>query len=191
VTATTARRGGGVSLGTRIFLITALLIVLAVGAAVVLTFVLGNRIAAGAVKGALDRSAAAQKSLQQQYEAQLQRMAATFSDQYLVGYLAEALGTQDAESILDLLRERQREIGFNFAIALDSTGRVVARTDRRTGGGQNLGGQPMVRKAADTGEAQVGLWVQEEGLYNAVAVPLVVPIGDNQFDFGGCQVSGF
>ncbi len=186
MTSTTAERSRGLSLGTRIFLISALSIIFAVGVAAFETFRRGNAIAREATVKALERSAAAQRNLQQQYDAQLGRLAATFTDQYLTAYLIEGIGRADVASIDDILKQRQDDFGFNFAIVLDRTGRVVYRTDRRGGsGGENLSRRPLVVEARE-GKPAVGVWLEDEALYNAVAIPLAT-----QFELAGTLIAGF
>src|SRR5687768_10487 len=99
-------------------------------------------------------------------------MARVFSgDPALTAYVSEAAGAGDNVSVLDLLEERQNDLGFDFAIVLDPEGRVVARTDDPDATGADLSSRPLVKKAIDELEA-VGFWEQDGRLFNAVAVPL-------------------
>lgn len=178
---------GGFSLASRIFLLLATLLVLALGAAVLMTFVIGQNIARKAVNSALERSAEVQRSVQQQYEAQLRQLASAFTDPYIRAYLAEGIGNADAASVRDLLVQRQNELGFNFAMALDGAGNVVARTDRQPPYSGNFLSRPLVARARqDLGRPMVGVWSEDEGLYRAVVLPLTT-----EFDVVGWLVSGF
>jgi HAMP domain-containing protein len=175
VTATTTRRRVGLSLETRIFLVTSLLIALLVGGAVAVTTVLLRRIARGAALDSLKSSAAAQASFQDQRYEQLRLMARLFAaDPYLSAYLSEAAGTRDTRSILDLLNERRNDFKYDFAILLDPDGRVVARTDQPQAAGQDLSRRALVTTAlrSDTKEGE-GVWQEGNDLYYAVAVPVV------------------
>ena len=160
------------SLGARIFLITATLVALAVGTAVAVTYVYGNQVAQRTAREALERAGSVQAALQRQRVEQLRLIARVFSgDPALTAYVSEAAGAGDNVSVLDLLEERQNDLGFDFAIVLDPEGRVVARTDDPNATGADLSSRPLVKKAIDELEA-VGFWEQDGRLFNAVAVPL-------------------
>jgi len=173
-------------LGTRLFLGISLLLILAVGASVVFTSVLARRIARQAVEDALAASSSVEDSFRTRRYEQLQLISQLFvSDPYLTAYVAEAAQTGDRRSILDLLGERQADLDFDFAILLDPTGRVLARTDRVTAAGEDLSDRPLVAAALTRYEAS-GVWREGTRLYNAVAVPLVQGV-----DLLGFLVTGF
>ena len=160
------------SLGTRIFLITALLLLLAVGAAVAVTALLGGRIAREAARQSLASSGSVQAAFQQQRYEQLQLIARILaSDSSFVAYVEEAAGRGEPESILDLLDERQGELGFDFAMVLDSAGRLLARTGAPAAPGTDLSRRPLVATALDEYQA-AGVWREGGELYSAVAVPI-------------------
>ncbi|HYH47093.1 MAG TPA: HAMP domain-containing protein, partial [Thermoanaerobaculia bacterium] len=173
----TSNRRRSLALGTRIFLATALLVALSVGTAVAVTSVLIGRIARSAVADALDKSAAAQKTLQEQRYGQLQLISKLFvSDPYLRAYLAESSTASDVASILDLLEERrQGGLENDFAIVLDTAGRVIARTDRPTAVGEDLRQRSLVAEIIEQrgAEPTAGMWQERNKLYEAVASPLV------------------
>jgi serine/threonine-protein kinase len=171
---TTVSRRAGLSLETRIFLVTSLLIALLVGGAVAATSVLLRRIARGAALDSLKSSATAQAAFQDQRYEQLRLMARLFAaDPYLSAYVSEAVGTRDTRSILDLLNERRNDFKYDFAILLDSEGRVIARTDQPQASGQDLSKRALVESAlrSDTKEGE-GIWQEGYDLYYAVAVPV-------------------
>ncbi len=181
-----ADKGKGLPLGVKIFLSTSLLIALAVGAAVAVTSLLVRRIALKAIDETLAQTSAAQTAFQDERGKRLLLTARLFaSDPSLNAYVAEAAASRDSSSILDLLNERQRDVGFDFAIVLDSTGKVLARTDRPNGAGEDLANRPLVAKALTDFEA-AGVWVEEGRLYDAVAVPL-----QREFNLLGYFVAGF
>jgi eukaryotic-like serine/threonine-protein kinase len=174
VTKTADRGRKGLSLETRIFLVTSLLIALLVGAAVAVTWLTLRGIARKAVHDSLRGSAAAQAAFQEQRYRQLQLISRFFAaDPYLSAYLSEAANTQDTRSILDQLNERRNDLQFDFAIVLDPQGKVIARTDRPQGTGEDLSKRPLVASAlsADNQESR-GVWREGGDLYYAVAVPV-------------------
>lgn len=177
----------GTSLGTRIFLITALLIALAVGTAVLSTFLLSGRIARGAVDKALERAAVAQRSLQRQNDAQLEQMLAALTDPALVAYVDQGIADADRASLVDKLQELQTEIGFDFALVLDQSGRLITGVPRG-GGNAEVAGRPLVAKALSSKAPEVGVWTQEGKLYNAAVAPLATGLGVSGYLVAGFQV---
>jgi serine/threonine-protein kinase len=160
------------TLGTRIFLITATLVALAVAAAVGVTSIVGERIARRAVVQALDRSASVQTSFQVQRQGQLRLIARLLStDPNLRAYLAEAIDGGDLRSVLDLLEDRRADLGSDFVILVDPEGTVLANTDRPDDVGESMEEDPLFEVAYERFEAS-GVWEREGRLYNAVAVPL-------------------
>ncbi|MBW8875821.1 MAG: protein kinase [Acidobacteria bacterium] len=172
---TTASRRTGLSLETRIFLVTSLLIALLVGGAVAVTSVMLRRIARGAALESLKSSAAAQKAFRDQGYRQLRLMARLFAaEPYLTAYVSEAADKRDTRSILDLLNERRNDFKYDFAILLDPNGKVIARTDQPQATGQDLSHRALVETAlrSDTREGE-GVWQEGDDLYYAVVVPVV------------------
>jgi HAMP domain-containing protein len=160
------------SLGARIFAMTAILVTLAVGAAVAVTYVLGNQVAQQTARQALQRASSVQSALQQQRLEQLRLVAqVAAADIPLVALVQQAAETGDALSILDQLEERQNNLGYDFAMVLDPQGIVLARTDKPDVAGQDLSQRPLVAQAIEEFEA-FGFWEQDGRLFNAVAVPL-------------------
>jgi eukaryotic-like serine/threonine-protein kinase len=170
---TTANRPAGLSLETRIFLVTSLLIALLVGGAVAVTSVLLRGIARRAVVDSLKSSATAQAAFQDQRYWQLHLMARLFAtDSSLSAYLSEAAATRDTLSILKLLNEKGDDFKYDLAMVLDPEGRVIARTDQPAAG-QDLSKRALISAAlhSDTQEAD-GVWQEGDDLYYAVAVPV-------------------
>ncbi len=166
-----AGRRSGLSLGTKLFLVTSLLILLSVAAAVLLTSLRVRGISRNAAVRTLEGSAAAQAAVQEQRLERLRLLSRLFAaDPYLVAYLSEASTSGDTASILDLLKdERQADLGYDFAIVLDTQGRVIARTDNPNAAGQDLSKRSLVAKALTDFEGE-GVWVEGDRLYYAVAV---------------------
>ncbi len=166
---TTSRRPG-MSLGTRIFLVSSLLIALSVGGAVAVTFFLIRGIARDAARDALQSSSMVQSSFQERGYERLQLITNLFvTASERVAYIAEG----DSASILDLLLERQKDFGYDFAIVLDLEGKVLARTDRPETG-QNLTKQPLVARVMTDLETVSGVWQERNDLYYAVALPIEI-----------------
>jgi len=162
-----------VSLATRVFLTTVLLIAAAVGAAVFVTSRYGANLAEKAVQSSLDASHLTQSLAQQQRYEQLRLVGQIFqSDPNLQSYIAEAAQSSDTQSLLDLFEERGRSLAYDFAIAVDGAGKVLARTDKPGAVGQDLSADPLLRRATEEGEA-AGVWLDGDALYYAVAVPVV------------------
>lgn len=162
-----ARRG--LPLGTRLFLLAGALVGVPLTVAIGVTAWRAQHIAGQSVRDALEASHTARVQFDQQRARQLRlivRLVA--SDPAFVAYVAEG----DPLSVADLLEERRRSLGCDFAIVLDRTGRVVARTDRPGTTGADLSGEPLVAEALDAGEAS-GVWRDGGRLYAAVAAPLL------------------
>jgi eukaryotic-like serine/threonine-protein kinase len=165
-------RRRGLSLGARIVAVTSLLIAFAVGVAVVATVLVADGIARRAAGEALAASASLQESFRARGDEQLYLISSLFAtDPFIAAYLAESVAELDRASVLDLLAERQADLGFDLAMVLDPQGRVVARTDRPADGGADLSAEPLVARAiAEVGAS--GVWWEGGGLYQAAVVPL-------------------
>jgi len=161
-------------------------IALAVGAAVAATTFLIRRIALQAIQETLAQTSAAQSAVQDARVKSLQLSARQFaSDASLTAYVAEANASRDSSSILDLLSERQKDVGFDFAMVLDPQGKVLARTDRPNSTGEDLARRPLVARALSDLYAS-GAWAEDGRLYDAVAVPF-----ERAFNLVGYFVAGF
>lgn len=168
-----SRQRFGISLGSWIFLIIALLVLLIAGGAVVATQVLGDRFARQSAAKALDSSQAVRTVLQQQRYRQLQLVSRIFAtDRLLTSYLAEAAEARDPVSILDTLEEYQNLLSFDLAVVLDQEGVVLCRTDDPQAFGEDMTNDPIVSVALEDKQA-FGVWPEGEGLFHAAALPLV------------------
>ena len=174
------------SLRTRLFLLMVLLVLFAAGSAVVLTLFIGNGITKRSLDLALTQSQSVQSRFLQQRLDQLELIARIPSrDPDVVGYLQEAIDRDNVLSILDLLREYQQDLGFDFALVLDYDGVVICRTDREDAAGDDLSESELIEIAFDEGRAS-GIWSEAGSLYTAVAVPV-----QQQFDLIGFMVTGY
>jgi serine/threonine-protein kinase len=181
-----------VRLALWVFLSSGLVVSLTVAAAVVYTSAVASRAAErarernrqAAVRDLAD-SASVQLAFQRLRYQQLELITGLFvTDPYLTAYLAQAATSDDRRSILDLLAERQADLGFDFAIVLDPEGRLVARTDRPGAAGDDLSGRPLVAEALERYQAS-GVWLEGRDLYDAVAVPLT-----DGFELVGFLITG-
>src|ERR1700759_1706120 len=185
----TADRGRrGLSLETRIFLVSSLLIALLVGGAVAVTLLTLRGIARNAAIESLRGTAAAQTAFQEQRYRQLLLISRVFAtDASISAYLSDAANLNSTRSILDLLGTAQSNLGFDFAIVLDPKGKVVARTDHPGEVGEDLSKRPLVAAAmASDNQESRGVWREGDRLYNAVAVPLA-----KDFTSFGSLITGF
>jgi HAMP domain-containing protein/tRNA A-37 threonylcarbamoyl transferase component Bud32 len=185
-------RRPNLSLGTRIFLVTSLLIALSVGASVAVTALLVNNVARNAAMDSLQGSAHAQEIQQDQYYEQLKLASSLFAqDPNLTAYIGEAQKERDVASIVDLLGSRQSSLKFSFAIVLDPAGRVIARTDNPAPAADltQTSQLALVREARTGPNAprdSAGVWREGDRLYYAVAVPMT-----KAFELLGFMVTAF
>jgi serine/threonine-protein kinase len=178
---TTAKARRGLSLGARIFLTSALLIVLAVGAAIAVTYLRGEQIAERAVERSLAASFSAQNDLLAGSQQRLELMGQTLAkDPPLVAYLVEALGgglsgesTIDVPSIVDQLQRRRQNFPFDFALVVDIDGIAVAHTERPTAAGEDYFSHPIVQRALEEFVSGTDYWLEQGELYQVAAVPLI------------------
>ncbi|UXI66661.1 serine/threonine-protein kinase [Tahibacter amnicola] len=178
------QRGFALPLALRFFLATALLIVLAVGAAVVVTYVQGQGVAKQAVEKALTTSAAVQREFEQRRLEQLELSLRVFaSDASFVKYIADATSAStlpglggdagpDTTSMRDLLGDRQKEFGFDLGILLDGKGEVLARTDQNEAFRESLAEDALVAPALQETRPFSGYWRFNNKLYQGAIVPL-------------------
>ncbi len=162
-------------IGLQVFLLTTVLVITAVGGSVLTTLVLGNRVANQAVRENLERSAAVQSDFADFQLDQLELRAWTVSnDPNFIAYMVESIANQDPASLNDQLDERQRDLGFDFAIVLDPQGQSIARTDSFSDG-DDLSKNPLFLDAqANNSYYSAGIWAREDGLlFSSVFVPLL------------------
>ncbi len=165
------------SLAWRVFLATALLVVLAVGSAVLVTASVSGKIALQAARERIQASSSLQSTLQALRLKQLRLGAELIAgNPEFRAYLNDALAITDRLSILDQLEERRVDLGCDLAMLVRPDGRLVARTDLPEAADQPLGERPLFRQARDEYVAE-GIWVEGDRLYDAVAVP--VSLGGN------------
>lgn len=161
------------SLATRLFFLSGAVVALSLAIAVALTTFVGRRVADDYLRTQLKRAGEVQSMLGGAELDQLYLHALTVSgDPNFVAYLVEAIASGDVLSLTDQLDERQRDLGFTFAIVLDPKGTIVVRTDQQ-GGSLDMSQESIFTSALASGEAAAdGLWARDGKLYYAVVVPL-------------------
>ena len=161
------------SLATRLFFLSGAVVALSLAIAVALTTFVGRRVADDYLRTQLKRAGEVQSMLGSAELDQLYLHALTVSgDPNFVAYLVEAITSGDVLSLTDQLDERQRDLGFTFAIVLDPKGTIVVRTDQQ-GGSLDMSQESIFTSALASGEAAAdGLWARDGKLYYAVVVPL-------------------
>lgn len=169
-------------LATRLFLLISFLIALTVGTAVAVTLILSARIGRQTITERLEKGDALRQRQDEDRYDRFQLLADLFvADANLIAYVAEAQTRADSASILDLLLERQDDLGFEFAVVTDPDGYVLARTDDLTAAGEDLALEPLFGVALEEFRS-AGLWRQDGALFHAVVIPLVQ---------GGTDLLGF
>jgi serine/threonine-protein kinase len=167
----------GASLGTRIFVGTAVVLLAALATAVAVTSVLGERIAVRDARERIAASASMQAATQQQRFQQLGLLAEIMASKpEFKAYLIDAIQTHDRLSILDQLDERKSELGYDLALVVDANGILAARTDQPEVSGVDLSDRALVRQVKSEFEAS-GVWADRGRLYEAVAVPMSLDQG--------------
>ena len=167
----------GLTLATRIFLSTGLIVLAAIGAAVAVTTAVGGRIGARAARDRIAASASLQSAFQQQRFQQLKLVAQLLAgDPSFKAYIADALANADRLSVLDQLEERAEGLGYDLAMLVRPDGTLFARTDQPEVVGADLNSRPLVQKARAEYEA-AGIWQEGSRLYETVAVPIAVGEG--------------
>ncbi len=179
---TESTRRVSIPLAARIFLLSALLIIISVGAAVFVSWQQGGRQVDAAIATALSNADNARQQVENQRLESVQLTAQLLSsDPDLVRYMSTALGGDlgmadlvglGGSSVEDLLLERREALGFDVGIVLDPNGNVEARTDQREAYLENLGDDPFFAYTIDTLEPVSGFWRSGARLYQAALVPL-------------------
>jgi eukaryotic-like serine/threonine-protein kinase len=181
------------SLGHRIFIAFSGLLILILGFAAGITYYRGNKIAEHAVISALENIRIVQQGFESRRFQQLELISEIFaSDPYFSSYVAEAAGGNlglggevDTQSIVDLLIERQQDLGFDFAMVLNGDGEVIAHTIEEDLIGSDMSDDPLVGDVIETLESATGYWLRNDNMFQVAAVPLA-----DQQDLVGFLLTG-
>ena len=160
------------SLGSRIFLATSLIVTLAIAAAVAVTYLLGNRIADRAARDTLERSSWVQSSFKDT-RIEMLRMATyqVAGEPAFFAYVAAAVQEGDTASLRDLLEERRNDLGLALAIVLDPDGFVLAQAGDILTLEEDFSSETVYLQALEEYDA-AGIWVRNDRLFYVTAVPI-------------------
>jgi serine/threonine-protein kinase len=187
------------SIGMRIFLMSALLIFISLSIVVGFTYQVSRTLAEKSVAESLTASLALQRKFQELDERDLVTALDSFSgDPNFVAYILNAIeSTVDTElengqeadldylSILDLIKERSQILGLDFMIIADVDGRVIAHS-QRDWKGRDIASTPLLRPVVEDLYANAGIWQEGNQLFQAAAAPL----SDVNFDVIGFVIAG-
>ena len=149
-----------------IFLLSASLVLLVVGASIGFSYQQGHRLADEAVVDTLSRSASIQRYFDRLRFRQLELITEIFaSDSYFGSYVLESISGggddlfgeaeteegDDAVSLPDLLSERQQQLGFDLAMVLDDQGMLLAHTGREAGVDEYFDEHALVARLIENG----------------------------------------
>ncbi len=165
------------SLTVKIFLMAALLILIAVGGAVAVSAYRSRAVADAKIAEDLKKSGPAWESFQQNRYAELQRSLAVVVNNAgtisLMSTLVPETGKPDAATVFDTLkREQASSARADFLIATDPKGVGLARTDRPLPYAADLSEVPTISGAIQ-GEQTEGIWLSGGRLYDVVAAPVL------------------
>jgi tRNA A-37 threonylcarbamoyl transferase component Bud32/HAMP domain-containing protein len=167
-----------VNLATRLFFLIALLIGLAVGSAIGITYWLGLQAAQDSIDRNLNNSQSIQQYFQERDLRELELISQLIaSDRAFASYVTQALrgsGEEsiDRRSILDLLNERSTTYGFDFALVLNSDGRLLVDTQNNVQAERDLSDAPVVSQVIETYQVASGLWFRGGNVLQVAAIPL-------------------
>jgi eukaryotic-like serine/threonine-protein kinase len=171
----------GLSLATRLFLGSAVVLLLVLGAAIAVTSILGERIAVRDARDRIGASSALEVASQQRQFRELGLLAEIMAGTpEFKAYVIDAIAAKDRLSLLDQLDERRQELGYDLALIVDADGVLAARTDLPDISGVDLSSRPLVAQVMQEFEAS-GVWSERGRLFEAVAVPMAV--NDGLFGF--------
>ena len=162
------------SLRSRIFLTSALLTVLAIGAAVYLVSVQVTREA----ENALEREMVATGALVEQHRSTRAEtytmMARLIAD---APRLKAAVDTNDPPTVQDIANDYQNQLHSNLLLVTNRSGDVLATVGVPPDTAQLIARQPAVRGAA-AGHESFSLLAQPEGMLQLVTVPILIGLSN-------------
>ena len=179
------------SLGTRMFLMTSLLLVFALGSIVSTTYNVGEEVAGQSVTESIDNSLALQTYFRRLNDRELLIVLDGFaSDPNFSAYVAEAVDTpedeeRDLASIEDLLSERQQDAELDFIILLDPEGKVIIHSDNPAVTGRDYSSKKFIQPVIEELTESTGIWLENDQMYQAAIMPISL-----DYDLIGFVIAG-
>jgi HAMP domain-containing protein len=166
-------------LGTKIFLGTALVVTLVLGAALLVTKRQADRAAdAASLQAVQATQAAIRDALEGRSQTLLQLTAALVQVPVYVSRIGESVRTGARADLLDQADELREQIGAEWVLITDPTGVLRAWTSQRDLFDQDFSGGALIGRALE-GRTTAGLWIEPsdagDELYQAVAMPVASP----------------
>ena len=166
-------------LGTKIFLGTALVVTLVLGAALLVTKRQADRAADSASLQAVRATQAAiRDALEGRSHTLLQLTAALVQVPVYVSRIGESVRTQARADLLDQADELRTQIGADWVLITDPRGVLEAWTSQRDLFDQDFSRGALIGRALE-GRTTAGLWIEPgpdgDELYQAVALPVASP----------------
>jgi len=172
-------------LGRKIFVGTALVVVAALGSALVVTRTRTNAAAEAASARALRATRSAiSDALASRSQSLRQLTAALVQVPAYVSRIGEALRTDDRGNLLDQADELRAQTGADWVLIVDGSGVLKAWTAQRGVSDEDFSGGALIGRALE-GRTTEGLWIEttpeRDELYQAVGVPVADPAGGAQY----------
>ena len=178
-------------LATRIFLMSSLLLIFALGSIVFATFEVGKGVAKRSVKESLANSLALQNYFRDLNDRELLIVLDGFaSDPNFSGYVAEAIDATsqdslDVASVADLIQERKEDAELDFIILLDPEGRVIVHSEKSALTGRDLSNKLLLAPVIEELNEATGIWLENDQMFQAAVMPLSI-----DYDLVGFVVAG-
>lgn len=179
------------SLGARVFLMTSLLLIVALGSIVATTFQVGKEVAGRSVNESITNSLALQNYFRDLEDRELLIVLDGFaSDPTFAAYVAAAVDTPEGEesdlaSIEDLLIERKQDTDLDFIILLDPEGKVIVHSNNAALTGRDLSKKHLVSPVIEELTESTGIWLENNLMYQAAIMPISL-----DFDLIGFVIAG-
>jgi len=166
-------------LGTKIFLGTALVVTLVLGAALLVTKRQADRAAdAASLQAVQATQAAIRDALDGRSGTLLQLTAALVQVPVYVSRIGESIRTGERADLLDQADELREQIGADWVLITDPAGVLRAWTSQRDLFDQDFSRGALIGRALE-GRTTAGLWIEPskagDELYQAVAMPVTSP----------------
>lgn len=185
------KNGFHLSLRLRVFLMTSLLLVVALGSIVTTTYQVGREVADRSVNESINNSLALQNYFRDLNDRELLIVLDGFaSDPNFSAYVAEAIDTPEGEekdlaSIEDLLAERKEDSQLDFIILLDPEGKVIVHSTNPAMTGRDFSKKKFVAPVIEELTEATGIWLENELMYQAAIMPISL-----DYDLIGFVIAG-